>query len=89
MWAIWRTKFIYCIHPSSTHKISDGSYLGKPGGVSIKEVMHQDNRNGISVMKAVNVMELPSFDWWTCVSNYKDVNMPAGFGWVTIQYGFH
>lgn len=59
---IWRTKSIYFIHPPSTHEIRVGNSAGKPGGVSIKEVMHQDNRNRISVMEAMNVMELSGFD---------------------------
>ena len=72
MWAIWRTKSIYFIPSLGTHEIWDGKSLGKPEGMSIEEEMHQDNRNRVSVMEAMNAMELPGFDWWTCVSNYKD-----------------
>lgn len=35
---------------------------GRAGGVRVEEVMHQDNRNGVSVTEAMNVMELPGFD---------------------------
>lgn len=31
-------------------------------GVSIKDIMHQDGRNGICVMKEVHGLELPRFD---------------------------
>lgn len=55
---------IYLLHPSSPAlvRFEMGTPRGKPGGVSLEEVMYQDNRNGVSVTEAMDVMELPGFD---------------------------
>lgn len=43
-------------------RFETGTPKGNPGGVSIEEVMYQDNRNRVSVMEGIDEMELPAFD---------------------------